>query len=511
MDIFFDSYQLRKIRVLHTISSEDRSFTIAEIAEKIHTSAVTVDKNIESLIHDLEEIDSKSCITRLNTPQRAVHFQQHSGFSTKMLKKHYMKSSLALKLLLDIFDNHFTDIRTFSSQNFLSTTIVYRKVNALEEYLQQFQLEWDFSASFELSGSEINIRYFYLALFWKGYDYTEWPFSTSRTEADKFIQLIEKIQGHSLDLVMKEYYSVWFGVIAQRITQGHFFNEEIANGKELKKVDPSLYDEILAFLKEFVPSKTAATLVQHEVSFIYLIAYAFEYRPNFEERMGAKRFQLINVFLDGKITESTIYFIEELDKWTSLKLSIKEYDSLYLNIINSHLQSYFFPERSEEITQASFKHLNEPVALFFDTFFENLLEEFQKKQQLRAIYKNVEKLKKQYKFIFSDLLKIDQHLPEIHVTIFSKMGKNYLNYYKKMLASIWSEPICISGEKEWETDLIISDDFYEAAEYYENCLTFIWNEEPTPRDLDEIKQALTSILVKKAETVFHIPKEKREK
>ncbi|MBP2097741.1 helix-turn-helix domain-containing protein [Enterococcus rivorum] len=506
MDIFFDSYQLRKTRVLHTISSENRSFTIAEIAEKIHTSAVTVDKNIESLIHDLEEIDSKSHIIRLNTPQRAVYFEKHSSFSTKMLKKYYMKSSLAMKLLLDIFNTQFTDIRTFSSKNFLSTTIVYRKVNALEEYLQQFQLEWDFSANFELSGTEMNIRYFYLTLFWKCYDYYEWSFSVSKEETEQFIQLIEKIQGHSLDLVMKEYYAVWFGVLAQRITQGHFLKEEIANIKILKKVDLLLYDDILEFLSKFAPTETDVEGLQNEVAFIYLIAYAFEYRPNFQERMGAKRFQLIDAFLGGKITDSTVYFIDQLEKWTSVELSIKEYDSLYLNLINIHLQSYFFPE-TKEVGQSNFSHLNESVDLFFDTFFENLLKELKKNQQLYDIYKNEKKLKQQYKLIFSDLLKIDQHLPEIHLTIFSKMGKNHLNYYKKILASVWSEPICISGEKEPKTDLIISDDFYETAEFYQDCSTVIWNEEPTPRDLNEIKQVLTDILIEKARAVFYLPKE----
>lgn len=505
MDIFLDSYQLRKIRVLHTISSENRCFTIAEIAEKIHTSAVTVDKNIESLIHDLEEIDSKSLITRLNTPQRAVHFEKHSAFSTKVLKKHYMKSSLALKLLLDIFNNHFTDIRTFSSQNFLSTTIVYRKVNALEEYLQQFQLAWDFSASFELSGLETNIRYFYLTLFWKSYEHDKWPFSINKKAALEFIQLIEKIQGHSLDLVMKEYYSVWFGVIAERITQGHFFDEGIANTKELKRIDPALYETILKFLQQYAPHQTKDQMLHNEISFVYLIAYAFEYRPDFEERMGAKRFQFINAFLEGKITEATVCFIEELEKWTSLKLSIKEYDSLYLNIINVHLQSYFFPEKIEERNQSSFIHLNQLVDTFFDVFFASLLEELQKNQQLQDIYKNFKNLKKQYKFILSDLLTNNQHLPEIHVTIFSKMGKNHLNHYKRILASVWSEPISISGEKKLETDIIISDDFYEAVELYENCQTFIWNEEPTIRDIEEVKYALTNILVEKAQAVFRIP------
>ncbi|NLM67764.1 MAG: HTH domain-containing protein, partial [Enterococcus sp.] len=184
MEYFLDNFQLRKIQLLNLLDSEERFFSINELAEQMNVSNPTVDKTIEAAKSDCKLHRLPIVIERQDTPLRSVAIQRRFNGDSQVLslRKIYIIESLNYRLLKDFFFEHFSDVKTFAQEQFTSHSLIYNKLGQLKEMLAQFDLALDLGQHFHLVGDERQIRFLFVSLFWNTYNDFDWPLQSHKEQ-----------------------------------------------------------------------------------------------------------------------------------------------------------------------------------------------------------------------------------------------------------------------------------------------------------------------------------------
>lgn len=501
MNIFLDSFHARKIKVVQLLQSEDRFFTILELSETLNVTASTIEKAVESLVEDFTSGPYRCQIQKNYQKNKKIKIKASRLFSIEELKRCYMTSNFLYQSFYEIFTREFEDVKTYAEKNFTSLTMAYKKFSNMEPILQSFGLKFNFSSDFELVGTETQIRYFYLSLFWSVYDGNYWPFDVEPATLTPVIDEIEKLQGRRLPLARRDFYYHWLGVIVTRLNQGYYVEDLKIDADQFIQYDIDAVQPFYDFLIESLEVEIPPEHVYNEVAFLSLITYAFEHQLHFQEKMNFHRLRLMNAMPNNIIFDSVNYFMKAFEENSSIRLGDREYNDLYLNLVNLHTRVLFFEGEYKDFQGVNTKFLSKRLEGFFSEYFDEMLSELAKDSRFTPIFSKKKELSKIYTMLLSNTLKVGEHIPPIRVSIISVYGDKRINYYRRVIQFSWFEEIDITAEVDDEVDLIITDRNYHQLAAQKDRV-FVWSEHPTAKDIAHLNVRLDNILIQKAKESF---------
>lgn len=144
--------------------TDDISFQ--KMMEDLEWSRRTLIKNLDTLQDDIVANNWSDYLNFTYTAAN-IHLELSTLFSIDYFVTHYLVNNVQFEFCLEIFNDEFDSLQTFTEDNFLTKATMYRKLNRLKELLQDFDITIDLTKSERMLGDEHQIRYFYYCLFFR--------------------------------------------------------------------------------------------------------------------------------------------------------------------------------------------------------------------------------------------------------------------------------------------------------------------------------------------------------
>lgn len=344
MEYFLDNFQLRKIQLLNLLDSEERFFSINELAEQMNVSNPTVDKTFEAAKSDCNLHRLPIVFERRDPPLRsvAIHRRFDENSQSLSLRKMYIIESLNYRLLKDVFFEHFSDVKTFAQEQFTSHSLIYNKLGQLKEMLTQFDLALDLGQHFHLVGNERQIRFLFVNLFWNTYNDFDWPLQSHKEQFNPLLDEMERLLQMRLSPLKREYYRLWLGVCLTRIEKGYLLSPAILPKlKAITKQHP-LANRLKIQFKQLLPGETSDEILDDEFSFLLLVLYSFDIRASYQRQITNPHLSIIYQLTKGKMEYQTQLFLHDLLSPLKDVLKVQDFEHFYLNMLNIQLRYSFF-------------------------------------------------------------------------------------------------------------------------------------------------------------------------
>lgn len=503
MEYFLDNFQLRKLQLLNVLDSEDRFFSITELAERMGVSNPTVDKTIEAAKNDCLKHRISIVFERCETPVRSISTQRHFEKDSQVLslRKVYIMDSLNYQLLFDFFSEHFLDVKTFAKERFASHSLIYNKLNQLKNMLAQFNLTLDLGQGFNLVGNERQIRFLFVSLFWNTYNDFDWPLGSNKEQFDGLLQEIDSLLQIPLSPIQREYYRLWLGVCLTRIEKDYLPSPNIIPELNLIIHQHHLVSNLKKQFKQLLPKQLDEEVFNQEFSFLLLTIYSFDIRDCYQRQITSPHLAIIYQLTNGQLEYQTQIFLQRLFSSLTTAMTAQDFDHFYLNLLNMQIRYSFFSGSPGNF------HLKETVAFnpIQKFFYDYVKNNFKATQSVvlfnEPLVENSLFLEDMARFLYSNLQK-KGYLPKINFLLLGPDKDNQLA--RDIAKQLPLYHICCHHDLSQcqEFDLVIGFDFYQemANVTYKNMLYI--NRVYGKKDLVIIQQAAEEIYLKKLKTCF---------
>lgn len=479
------------MNILSILYSENRNFTVKELAVKLGYTEKTILKMIEVLGFELKKWSSTvQLVVKAN---KEVQLQTSENFSLKVIELSYLKESHIFKACDAIFNGDFVDIATFSNENYISYSTLYGRLIAIRPVLKQYQLEFKPNSKEHFLGDEKQLRYFFFYFYWNSSWGMEWPFKTiEKSRLLPLIDSIEKFKGQKFMISEQLFYLYWLGVISVRLQNGHLVEESLLWDVVIEE-NPRFelfVQQMYPIFKEMFSLEERQILI--EIKFLFTILFIYT-----QYELEDPQVSEMLIFSQNKnhlIFEVTNYWIKRYTEFFNLSLSSAEYGAIYANLVHLHFRFYFFEgEQSSFFSKTVEQNQQEDtyqsmMALFFNELYQE--------SKYYPILKHRNELVTHYTFLVEKFIKSEIKHQPIRIQLLSHYGKSETIQLTKKLQQICEEKIefiYTIGEK---IDLIISDRYYEELEVSAAPI-IIWNENPKVKDFMKIVQIINEMKIQK--------------
>ncbi|MBS7575927.1 MULTISPECIES: helix-turn-helix domain-containing protein [unclassified Enterococcus] len=495
--MFYNTYQLRKLELLHILDSENRDYTISELATQIGAANVTVKTTLYDLNIDLQRYNIPLEIQIKKSPTLSAYLMhEHNTSFYTLLTERYIKESITFQILNLLFRNKFYDVKIFAKNHYISTTLIYKNINEIRSALNAFNLKINLSSNNELLGSESQIRYFYILLYWEVYRGAHWPFEFDKKIAIEAVETIENIFKASFSIMQKEFYYYCVGVCIARISLNQtikaplFSYQFTADLKSISSIDDNLFNKTKNLKNK--------ALISNEYHVLLLFFYIFDDRnilahqseKNFLERTQAidiQLFKAISLYLNH-----TFYTMYKLILDKTLK------DQLLQNGIKLIIRYTFF---KGNINSFRLKKTDSKASIeshVLNDFVSRIDINRANKNLIKMIKKSPDFLNIYHHFLFNEIEK-HGYLPKIDILLIWNtedelaLRKTIQNYAPCKIQFHTT----LSPEK---LDLVISNSviFFPANV----TSAYLINQRYSKRDILFLKQQLTKLYIEKIKKLF---------
>ncbi|WP_124057676.1 helix-turn-helix domain-containing protein [Vaginisenegalia massiliensis] len=169
--------ELRQLRLLEILSSDEQHFVLKKIAKDLKCSTRILLNDFDFLAKELDYIN----LTKRNA-EYSFRFADHISPTT--IYQSFIKRSLAFKFLEGLLYYENMSIQDWAQELNVSSSTLYRTLNKVSEYLQNQYRITITTNPIQLMGDERLIRKLYYTYITETYTPMEWPFST--INLDKF-------------------------------------------------------------------------------------------------------------------------------------------------------------------------------------------------------------------------------------------------------------------------------------------------------------------------------------
>ncbi|MDT1940334.1 MULTISPECIES: helix-turn-helix domain-containing protein [Carnobacterium] len=491
MNIFLEKILLRKMNILSLLYSENRPFTVKELAIRLGYTSKTILKMIEVLEFELQKWSNT--VQLVVKENKEIQLETAENFSLKVIELSYLKESHIFKACEAIFNEDFVDIATFSNENYISYSTLYGRLIAIRPVLKQYQLEFKPNNKAHFLGEEKQLRYFFFHFYWHSSWGMEWPFKgIEKKQLAPFIKAIEGFKNRSLMVSEQEFFFYWLGVISVRIQHKHPIKEIplmeviIEGNPKFEVFSQQMYP---LFKEHFLLEESQ---LHNEIKFLFIILFNYT-----QYELEHPLISEMLVFAQNKahlVFETTNYWLKRYMEFFDLTLSAAEYGAVYTNLIHLHFRVHFFEgDQSSFFSRAEEKDKKEDVYhLMMGCFYKELLQE----SKYYPILKHKNELVLNYTLIARKFIKLEIEYQPVRIQLLFVYGKAEALQLSKKLQQMCEVKIEFSYTLGEKVDLIISDRHYEELEYSIASL-IIWNEEPKVTDFMRIINLIEELTIQK--------------
>lgn len=485
---FLDKYTKRKIKLVQLLLSEDRYWSLNEVAAYLNCSKKTVQADIRNLKNELllwtPEIS-------LESSSKGYYLTKEPHFNSQKIKIHYLQTSVSFSLFYHLFLGDIISFTHFAKKQFISYSLMNKEVNLLKKELMFYDLSISANPP-TLNGLETQIRYYAQCFFWNSYSGIDWPFSeTNREELLGLILEIETLFEHPFNQIEREQIAYGIAIARSRISRGFLIQEEIhfQNLTALAPFDNQLiplYKKMLANL-ELTPQQLERE-IEHLFSLMAIIPTATQ--PT----------QIIKKLLMNYEIQNPIYYQATKAFLNAFNQNVKTIDfdfqdpTLQFNLTSIHTHAYFFiglPTHhiSRTIIPAS-QEAKDTLGKLYDDFFDTIKDDY----ELKNIFQQKEFLLSSYAPHLMPYLDRNYYEKKIRIQIISNNGRHYESKLKRDLIDYYNFNIEIvsSFEDTATIDLILTDVMTTQSLNSLNC--FLWSSTPSRGDWDRLTNHLKKLI-----------------
>lgn len=264
-----------------------------QLCNELNISLPTLKAHINKIEYLL-----KTCYkskVKLSYTKDFIFLKHDIGISLQCLVTSYIENSLKYKLLKFFFFNHekkVTGIQLCDYFN-ISLATLNRKILECNLILKEFDI---CIKNYELTGSQLQIAYFYYLLFWNNkIDISSVVLSNSNLN-----EVIEKSFNISLTFSQRYPLYTWLKIlmVRKRFFNAHFFNDNFTNENLEFLSKNKLFINLKSFFEKDFLNKSSSTYLAYSTLCFILSFNVIPYKiikenPNFNQSIPFKIFDLI--------------------------------------------------------------------------------------------------------------------------------------------------------------------------------------------------------------------------
>ena len=179
--------------------------------------------SVRNLREDLDELSSLSDILRVTFLKNKVKLEFHQNTGIESITQYLISHNISYKIIETLFYNETMHLDELAGSMYISSSTLYRQFRKIGNVLKKnFNIDIE-SNPCRLTGSEEDIRSFYVTFFSEKHSIFEWPFKSIVSE-DIFEECVVKIIdiiGISVDFSFIRYVKYVGAVGLARYKNGH--------------------------------------------------------------------------------------------------------------------------------------------------------------------------------------------------------------------------------------------------------------------------------------------------
>ncbi len=498
MASFLDKNEKRDLEILYFLYSEDKTWSIEQLASLANCSI----KSVSSTISKLNELISNydlNCWIQIEK-HTGVKLWADSYISIYQLENIYIKNTITYQLINKLFHEKNLSIIKLQNFFFLSRSSIYRKLAVIEKLVQNNGFNFS-KTELTITGSESNIREFFYLFYISLIDDHLWPFETvSRTYLEEKLNKIEQISKFKLSYSEKIRILYRMAVNTVRYQQKHY----IVELPEIVQIAPNLESE-LVLAKKYILDGIPVEHHQLEYDYLSLVYLTYANTIEVNNLLGIDEAVAWN---KEKKTEAYMFVSELFSRITRLypQLDLKKYFSSSLFIYklisvtnyallhpNINVDLNLNDRWNKRFRSVMFSSINRPK--FTEVLWESIVDIHDKSPKEMINPHHI------FYFIYSVFSQfVDLYLFENPLNIKLIMEAGYLseNVLKDKLSRFLGDDvkIVISNIRHDETvsyDLVISDLLSLTIDYTKAKHQYIWVFPPVERDWQNIKMIIETL------------------
>lgn len=165
MEFLFDKDAYRKYLVVQYLyDNREKKVLKKELGNHIFGCSKTIMTTIQ-LIKEPPIGDRESARFEIKVDYKWVRGTFDRKFNIDKLKEFYLKESIAVKIILQLFEKNELILSNFSDENYYTQTIVKNKMKELNQKLKEHNIQLEVGNVIRFNGSEENIQFFYVQFF----------------------------------------------------------------------------------------------------------------------------------------------------------------------------------------------------------------------------------------------------------------------------------------------------------------------------------------------------------
>lgn len=458
MDILLDKLGTRKVKILELLISEDRYWRLDEIADRIKSSKKTVQLDMKMIQHDIAEWSTDEI--KLDVSSRGSFLKKSNDFYMHKIYLSYIKAGIPYHLFDALFQEDIESLTYFAEDQHVSYTSFYKQIKELREWLDYYAISIVNNPP-AFRGTEKQIRYCGMHIYWRVFKGLEWPFPTiDREPILEMIIAAEKVYGHTFNLIEREQTAYWAACAQVRILGGDLIDcvDEFQGIKEGNPLYKELEPLILNMFKEMPLSGDA---LSNEVDYIFslfnIIPHQIETTEFVKDTVG---FLKQNKLPSYQATELILdEFLKNLHT-----IGLKKDNLLLIESLSSiHYHAYLFKADSIRFYFSKFAYNERKYHRLFYKKFQPIAERLAKIPEVAPIFEQSEFLFNHYIPFIAPYLDWSYYEKIIRVQILTengryteiKLGKDIINILPHRLEIVSSYQL--EPAHEAEVDLIVTD------------------------------------------------------
>lgn len=480
MKKFLDVNVCRKVDILTLLNNKEK-VSLDELAQYLQVARGTAAQAIETIQADFSDwgIVAPVIVKERNT----IYFNAKENFSLHRILLNYLSQSVQYQAMIELFNKGEIRLKDFAEEHFLSYNSLYKKMLALNETLQQFDLTFSTNSRGQLHGSEHQIRFFYTEFFWHSSSGVSWPFPrVNKKIIERSIKYVEKIRGRRLGIVEKQKVANDLGVIITRILQKNYVDPAILDHEMLKdsRHFAGLCKKVEPLFKLFFQLKDD-TQVKAELAYAYIVMFSQEYHLSDNNNIGDMLFYCQTHEL--RAGDLTNHWMTEFYQQFAIYPSAKDYGLLYANLMHKHVKALTFHGSGVlmeiDLGAALFTNSN------FDAKVQLMFDQLCKMEP--SLQKNRDFLLTSYKFLICQYIEVEKEAQKLSICVLSVFGDEYMEVIKRNVFQQLDMDIQVTSTIEKDTDLVIADRIYENLSFNPEA-TLYWEIFPSKKSIQRIQQ-----------------------
>ncbi|MDA3972741.1 helix-turn-helix domain-containing protein [Enterococcus thailandicus] len=466
-----ESDEINKLTLASILNKQEFWIDANYLKSKLDISRSHFGKIIKELQEDIEE-NFDYC--KLLISNNRYYLQIEADFSVQTLLSCYLSESVVYKFLNQIFSNNITSISDFCRDNFVSYGALYTRIKKLQPLLKKFDLDFYPKCLTEIKGSEAQIRYFYMLLYWSAFSGTQWPFQIEREKINQAIDDIEVFLNTQLTGPERELYRYIIAVSVERILLQKSIGDSISN-----------VDESYLPLKELLRSSLSELIkpsvflnIDSELNFLNRCFFSsilfVDISPFIKEKdVNSLQMKEAVTFSKEFCELIKIVFLENNECNAGVESLAVEICHFYYKL--SHFKgglAYFVPE--EFILPKKMMFWNSLTERILSKIYFPFPDEVVRPHLIYILFR-----------FFMNYV----NLPKLEINFYSLFGKCSRDYFKEVIEADIYIPLHFRNTREkYETGLIISDRKYEFLPA--DAPIILWRPAPTTKEIAMVKQKI---------------------